>query len=97
VLANLQLLSVTGLTSTALQVDAGTAPPAGGGFEVRLKDWEFGPNADAADLVLRSPVQNFSIPLAAQVQQFYIRMYDASTPPLYSRFSSALFINAPAS
>jgi hypothetical protein len=77
-------------------VDAGTAPPAGGGFEVRLKDWAFGPGVDAADLVLRSPVQSFSIPLAAQVQEFFIRMYDASTPPLYSRFSSAVFVHTTA-
>jgi hypothetical protein len=95
VLANLQQLAVTGLTGTALQVDAGTAPPAGGGFEVRRKDWEFGAGADAADMVLRSPVRSFSVPRAAQVEQFYLRMYDASSPPLYSRFSSALFVNAP--
>jgi hypothetical protein len=97
VLANLQQLAVTGLTSTALQVNAGTAPPAGGGFEVRLRDWSFGPATDAADLVLRSPVPSFTLPLAAQVQQFYIRMYDASTPPLYSRFSSAVFVHTSAS
>jgi len=96
VLANLQQLAVTGLTGTALQVDAGTAPPAGGGFEVRLTDWRFGPQVDAADLVLRSPVRSFSIPLAAQVQRFYIRMYDASTPPVYSRFSSAVFVHTTA-
>jgi hypothetical protein len=96
VLANLQQLAVTGLTSTALQVDAGTAPPAGGGFEVRLTDWHFGPQVDAADLVLRSPVRSFSIPLSSQVQRFYVREYDASTPPLYSRFSSALFVHTTA-
>jgi hypothetical protein len=95
VLANLQQLAVTSLTDTALQVDAGTAPPAGGGFEVRRKDWAFGAGVDAADLVLRSPVRSFSIPRAAQVEQFYVRMYDASTPPLYSRFSSGVFVNAP--
>jgi len=95
VLANLQQLAVTSLTETALQVDAGTAPPAGGGFEVRRKDWAFGAGVDAADLVLRSPVRSFSIPRAAQVEQFYVRMYDASTPPLYSRFSSGVFVNAP--
>jgi hypothetical protein len=97
VLANLQQLTVTSLTGTALQVDAGMAPPAGGGFEVRLTDWQFGMGVDAADLVLRSPVRSFSIPLAAQVERYYIRMYDASTPPLYSRFSSAVFVNAPVS
>ena len=97
VLANLQQLAVTSLTETALLVDAGTAPPAGGGFEVRRKDWEFGVGVDAADMVLRSPVRSFSIPRAAQVEQFYVRMYDAGSPPLYSRFSSAVFVNAPVS
>jgi hypothetical protein len=95
VLANLQQLTVTSLTDTTLQVNAGMAPPAGGGFEVRLKDWEFGVGVDGADLVLRSPVQSFSIPCAAQLERYYIRMYDASTPPLYSRFSSAVFVNMP--
>ena len=97
VLANLQQLTVTSLTDTAMQVDAGTAPPAGGGFEVRLKDWEFGMGIDAADLVLRSPVRSFSIPIAAQLERFFVRMYDASTPPVYSRFSSAMFVNVPVS
>ena len=97
VLANLQRLAVTSLTETALQVDAGMAPPTGGGFEVRLKDWEFGMGVDGADLVLRSPVRSFSIPYAAQVERYYVRMYDASTPPLYSRFSSAVFVNVPVS
>ena len=27
--------------------------------------------------------------------RFYIRMYDGSTPPNYSEFSAALFINLP--
>jgi hypothetical protein len=35
VLANLQQLAVTSATTTALQIDAGTNPPTGGGFEVR--------------------------------------------------------------
>ncbi len=95
VLANLQQLTVSALTETALQVDAGTAPPAGGGFEVRRKDWAFGAGMDPADLVLRSPVRGFSVPRSAQVERFYVRMYDASTPPVYSRFSSAVFVNWP--
>jgi hypothetical protein len=97
VLANLQQLTVTGLTETTLQVDTGTAPPAGGGFEVRRSDDHFGTGVDPADLVLRSPVRRFSIPRSAQVERFYIRMYDASTPPLYSRWSAAIFIDAPVS
>jgi hypothetical protein len=94
VLANLQQLQVVSATGTALQVDAGTAPPAGGGFEVRRRDWDFGPGVDQ-DLVLRSPVRNFSIPREGQVERYYVRMYDGSTPPVYSRFSSAVFTDLP--
>jgi len=95
VLANLQQLTVTSLSETALGVDAGMAPPAGGGFEVRRTDWQFGVGVDAADLVLRSSVRSFSIPRATQVERYYVRMYDGSG--LYSRFSSALFVNWPVS
>lgn len=94
VLANLQQLSVTSATGTALQVDAGTAAPAGGGFEVRVRDGGFGPGA-AADLVLRSPVRSFSIPRVSAGERYFVRMYDGSTPPLYSRWSSAVFCNLP--
>ena len=95
VLANLQQLALASLSTTALQVDAGTDPPAGGGFEVRRRDWAFGLGVDPADLVLRSSVRSFSIPRAAQVERYYVRMYDASSPVRYSRFSSAVFVNAP--
>jgi hypothetical protein len=95
VLANLQQLSVASATTTTLQIDAGTAPPAGGGFEVRLRDWDFGPGVDQ-NLVLRSPVRSFSIPRSAQQERYCIRMFDASNPPLYSRLSSAIFTNLPA-
>jgi hypothetical protein len=96
VLANLQQLQVVSATETALQVDAGMAPPAGGGFEVRRRDGDFGPVVDQ-DLVLRSPVRSFSIPREGQVEHYYIRMFDGSTPPVYSRFSSAVFTDLPVS
>jgi len=96
VLANLQQLQVVSATGTALQVDAGIAPPTGGGFEVRRRDGDFGPGVDQ-DLVLRSPVRSFSIPREGQVEHYYVRMYDASTPPVYSRFSSAVFADLPVS
>jgi hypothetical protein len=95
VLANLQQLALTSVTETSLQVDAGTAAPAGGGFEVRRKDWAFGVGVDAVDLVLRSSVRSFTIPRAAQVERYYVRMYDESSPPVYSRFSSGVFVNWP--
>jgi hypothetical protein len=96
VLANLQQLQVVSATGTALQVDAGMAPPAGGGFEVRRRDGDFGLGVDQ-DLVLRSPVRSFSIPREGQVEHYYVRMHDGSTPPVYSRFSSAVFTDLPVS
>jgi hypothetical protein len=78
--------------SSAISVNAVVMPPTGGGFEVRRRDWAFGPGTNS-DLVLRSPVNNFTIPREAAVEQYYIRMYDSSTPPNYSRFSSAIFVN----
>lgn len=94
VLANLPALQVTSLTEAAVQIDAGLDAPGGGGFEVRRRDWAFGPGNDA-DLVMRSAVRSFSFPRAAQVERYYVRMYDASTPPVYSRFSAAVFVNWP--
>jgi hypothetical protein len=91
-LANLASLSITSVSGSAIQVSANATPPTGGGFEVRRRDWAFGPGTNS-DLVLRSPVANFSIPREAVMEQYYIRMYDGSTPPNYSRFSSAVFVN----
>lgn len=93
-LANLQQMTVVSATATALQLDAGCNPPTGGGFEVRRHDWNFGPGP-GADLVLRSPVRSFSIPRGAVQERFYVRMYDASATPLYSRLSAAVFTNLP--
>jgi hypothetical protein len=93
-LANLAGLAVTSATTTALTLDAGSNPPAGGGFEVRLRDWDFAPTP-GADLVLRSPARSFTVPRSAQCERYYIRQYDASTPPLYSRLSAAIFTNLP--
>jgi hypothetical protein len=95
VLENLSALQVVSATETVLEIDAGVTPPATGGFEVRRRDWAFGPGADA-DLVLRSPVRSFSIPRTAQVERFFVRMYDgAGAAPVYSRFSNAVFTNLP--
>ena len=91
-LANLAAMSVTSITGSAIQVSANATPPSNGGFEVRRRDWAFGPGTDS-DLVLRSPVANFTIPREAAEERYFVRMYDGSTPPNYSRFSSAIFVN----
>lgn len=95
-LANLNSLAVTSVTGGTIQIAAGATAPAGGGFEVRRRDWSFTPGP-GPDLVLRCPVPNFTIPRQAAMEQYYIRMYDGSTPPNYSRFSSAVFVNLPLS
>jgi len=94
VLANLPDLKLVSASATVLQIDSGLAPPAGGGFEVRRRDAGFGLST-GDDLVLRSPVRSFQIPRLGAREQFFIRMYDGSTPPLYSRFSSAVYADLP--
>jgi hypothetical protein len=94
VLANLATLTVGGVDGNNIQVQAGINPPPGGGYEIRRRDWAFRAGSDP-DLVMRSAVPNFSIPRESGAEQYYIRMYDGSTPPLYSRFSSAIFNNVP--
>jgi hypothetical protein len=46
-------------------------------------------------LVMRSTQPAFSFSRVTANDRFYIRMYDGSTPPNYSEFSTALFINLP--
>ena len=101
-LANLQGLTVTGFSGTgascAITIDAGTTPPPGGGFEIRRRDggWGVGPRTSGSgDVVLRSPVRGFSIPRASFQETFYVRMYDNSSPALYSRQSSAIVTHVP--
>jgi hypothetical protein len=91
-LANLNALQVSSISTTSIAVNVGISAPAGGGFEVRSQDYTFGPTGGEG-LVLRSPVPNFTITRSADEEQFFIRMYDGSTTPLYSRVSSAIFTN----
>ena len=96
VLSNLNRLTVTALNGSTVTVNTGVTPPAGGGFEVRLRDFAFMPGEDPA-LVMRGPQQNLTFSRVSASGRFYIRMYDGSTPPNYSEFSTALFINLPLS
>jgi hypothetical protein len=95
-LENLNALQVVSITTTAININANLTPPVNGGFEVRNRDYTFGASTHE-DLVLRSPVANFTITRAADEEHFYIRMYDGSNPPLYSRLSSSIFTNIPIS
>jgi hypothetical protein len=94
VLANLTGLTVTTLTGTTVTVNAGMTPPTGGGFEIRTRDFTFMAGQDPA-LVMRSTQATMTFSRISANDRFYIRMYDGSTPPNYSEFSTALFINLP--
>jgi hypothetical protein len=95
-IANLNALTVTTLSGTAVAVNTGVAPPTGGGFEVRTRDFAFMPGSDPT-LVLRGSEQTLTFSRISANDRFFIRMYDGSTPPNYSEFSTALFINLPLS
>jgi hypothetical protein len=94
VLANLTGLTVTALSGTTVTINTGVTPPTGGGFEVRRSDYAFQPGQDTS-LVTRSAAQTITFARASANDRFYIRTYDGSTPPNYSEFSTALFINLP--
>jgi hypothetical protein len=93
-LANLNTLTVTALNGSTVSINAGVTPPTGGGFEIRLRDFAFMPGEDP-DLVMRATLPNMTFSRISAADRFYIRMYDGSTPPNYSEFSTALFINLP--
>lgn len=96
VLGNLTNLTVTTLNGSTVTVNTGITPPAGGGFEVRLRDFAFMPGQDPT-LALRGSQPNLTLLRVSASDRFYIRMYDGSTPPNYSEFSTALFVNLPLS
>jgi hypothetical protein len=94
VLANPSGLTVTTLNGSTVAINAGLTPPAGGGFEIRRRDFAFMAGEDPG-LVMRATLPNMTFSRETANDRFYIRMYDGSTPPNYSEFSAALFINLP--
>jgi hypothetical protein len=93
-LTNLTSLTVTTLNGTTVSINTGVSPPSGGGFEIRRRDFAFMPGEDPG-LVVRATLSNITFARETANDRFYIRMYDGSTPPNYSQFSTALFINLP--
>lgn len=93
-LAALTAAEVTTVNSTTINVDAGVAPPTGGGLEVRWSDSGWGQTNDR-NLVGRFGTQTFILPRLSKNQGYYLRQYDASTPPKYSRFTTSLYVSYP--
>jgi hypothetical protein len=93
-LANLIDAQITQVSATTVSIDAGMAPTAGGGIEVRLHDYGWGV-ANDRNLLGRFSTQTFTLPRLASTQNYFLRLYDSSSPPLYSRYSAALYVNYP--
>ncbi len=94
VIADLPSAEVTAVASTTISLTTGTAPPSGGGFEVRRSDYGWGPQNDR-NLVGRFTAQTLTLPRLSSSQTYYLRQYDAGAVPRYSRYTTALHIDYP--
>jgi hypothetical protein len=92
--ANLTEAQITAVSSTTAAVDIGVLPPVGGGVEVRANDYGWG-QANDRNLLGRFETQTFSLTRLARTQTYFLRLYDNSSPPRYSRYSAALHVDYP--
>jgi hypothetical protein len=93
-LAEVSAAEFTDATSTTVSIDAGSMPPVGGGFEVRRTDSGWG-MANDRNLAGRFVTRNFTLARLSRVQDYYLRQYDSSVPPKYSRNSILLHLDYP--
>lgn len=93
-LADLTNAQITQVTSTTAQVDAGLTLASGYGIEVRSNDYGWGV-ANDRNLLGRFSTQTFTLSRLARTQNYFLRLYDSSSPPRYSRYSAALHVDYP--
>lgn len=94
-LSSLVNAQITQVTSTTVQVDAGSAPTGGMGIEVRTHDFGWGAGNDR-NLLGRFSTRTFGLPRLGRSQTYFLRMYDGSASPVrYSRYSAAVHIDCP--
>jgi hypothetical protein len=93
-LSSLTAAEITATSSTTVTIDAGISPIVGGGFEVRWTDAGWG-QGNSRNLAGRFSGQTFTLPRLARIQNYFVRQYDASVPPKYSRYSTALHLDYP--
>ncbi len=94
ILDSLAAAQITAVTPSTVSMDAGTAPPAGGGIEVRRSDAGWGAGS-AGNLAGRFTTPTFTLPRLSRAQAYYLRQYDASAPVKYSRYSALLYVDYP--
>jgi hypothetical protein len=93
-LADLIGAEVTNVTPATVTIDAGFTPPVGGGIEVRYSDAGWGVDNNR-NLVGRFTTSSFTLTRYARAQNYFLRSYDSSLPPKYSRYSTALHVDYP--
>jgi hypothetical protein len=93
-LENLTEAQITSVSPTTVTVDAGMAPPSGWGIEVRMHDYGWGV-ANDRNLIGRFNTETFSLVRLARAQNYFLRLYDSSSPPRYSRYAAALHVDYP--
>ncbi|HTV64908.1 MAG TPA: hypothetical protein VMD98_04845 [Bryocella sp.] len=86
--------AITNVIASQVTIDAGVAPPAGGGIEVRRSDGGWGPG-NGGNLVGRFTTETFTLPRLSRAQSYYLRQYDGSSPAKYSRYSALLYVDYP--
>lgn len=91
---NLTEAQITSVQDTTVAVDIGVAVPSGCGVEVRENDYGWG-QANDRNLLGRFNTQTFSLARLAQTQDYFLRLYDSSSPPKYSRYAAALHVDYP--
>ena len=89
---DLSAAEVTAIASTTVSVDAGAAPGAGEGIEVRRSDAGWGFSNDR-NLAGRFATRTFTLPRLSRVQDYYLRSYDAAGR--YSQYSTLLHVDYP--
>ena len=78
-----------------LRGDQGAAPVAFiHHLEVRAHDYGWG-EANDRNLLGRFSTQTFSLPRLGRTQNYFLRLYDNSSPPRYSRYAAALHVDYP--
>jgi hypothetical protein len=77
-----------------LGVSGGQTLPTTTISEVRWTDFGWGQDNDR-NLAGRFSTQTFTLTRLAKIQNCFLRQYDNSTPPRYSRYTTALHLNIP--
>jgi hypothetical protein len=92
--ADLTDAQITAVTGTTASIDVGMALPSGYGVEIRAHDFGWGV-ANDRNLLGRFNTQTFNLSRLARTQNYFLRLYDNSSPPRYSRYAAALHVDYP--